>query len=390
MIVGASVLQLPGIKKAKEMGLYVGVVDYNPMAVGIKYADEYFNASTMDEIAVMNAAQIFHPDGIMTLATDMPMRGVAKVAERLGLPGITYETALRATDKYKMIKAFKAHKIPSPWYYVVDSREKVKEIESLLQYPCIMKPTDNAGSHGVALANNFEELMANYDYCHASSRGGMVIVEEYLRGDEISVEVMVVEGSVRIIQITDKLTTGSPHFVEMGHSQPTHLSPTIQDAVRDIATRACQAIGINQGPAHVEMMITERGPMMIELGARMGGDNITTSLVPLSTGVDMLKATIDLALGVKPCIIQNVRKGAAIRYIAAPIGRISAISGLQEAKNLKGVQEIIITKNVGDYSTPICCSNDRIGFVIAQSSSATDALKICDDAIQCISIEIER
>ena len=121
MIVGASVLQLPAILKAKEMGLYVGVADYNPQAIGIPYADEFFNASTMDEDAVLAAALKFKPDGIMTLATDMPMRGVAKVAENLGLCGIPYDTAIKATDKYEMIKAFKAHNVACPWYYVVDS-----------------------------------------------------------------------------------------------------------------------------------------------------------------------------------------------------------------------------------------------------------------------------
>ena len=106
LIIGASILQLPAIKKAKEMGLYVAVVDYNPNAIGIPYADEYFNASTMDENAVLEVAKSFKPDGIMTLATDMPMRGVAKVSDTLGLHSISYQTALKATDKYDMIKAF--------------------------------------------------------------------------------------------------------------------------------------------------------------------------------------------------------------------------------------------------------------------------------------------
>ena len=160
MIVGASVLQLPAILKAKEMGLEVAVVDFNPEAIGIPYADKYYNASTMDEDAVLAAAEDYQPDGIMTLATDMPMRGVAKASDKLHLHSISYETAVNATDKYDMIKAFKAYGVPSPWYYDVDTLEELKALDGKVTFPCIIKPTDNAGSHGVAKVYSFEELLS--------------------------------------------------------------------------------------------------------------------------------------------------------------------------------------------------------------------------------------
>lgn len=389
MIIGASVLQLPGILKAKEMGLYVGVADYNPKAIGIQYADEFFNASTMDEEAVLAAALQFKPDGIMTLATDMPMRGVAKVAEKLGLPGISYETAVKATDKFEMIKAFKAHDVASPWFFTVDNVDELKALESQLSYPCIMKPTDNAGSHGVVLAKCFDDLLREYEYSRESARHGKVIIEEYLKGEEVSVEVMVVNGVVHILQITDKLTTGAPHFVEMGHSQPSRHPLETQKVIKELATKACKSVGINQGPAHVEMMVTERGPVMIELGARMGGDNITTALVPMSTGIDMVKATIDVALGNQPDIEPSLHCASAIRYIAAPEGVITSINGVEEAKQLPGVKEVIMTKAVGEMSTPIHCSNDRIGSVIVQAATAEEAVRICEKALKQITIEIK-
>lgn len=389
MIVGASVLQLPAILKAKEMGLYVGVADYNPQATGIQYADEFFNASTMDENAVLSAAIKFKPDGIMTLATDMPMRGVAKVSEKLGLHSISYDTAIKATDKFEMIKAFKAYDVASPWFFTVDSLEELKVLENQLTYPCIMKPTDNAGSHGVVLAHGFEDLLQSYEYSRASARHGRVIIEEYLQGDEVSVEVMVVDGIVNILQITDKLTTGAPHFVEMGHSQPSRHSLETQKAIKDLAVQACKAVGIDQGPAHVEMMVTKRGPVMIELGARMGGDNITTSLVPLSTGIDMVKATIDVAMGNQPDIEPCLHCGSAIRYIAAPEGIIKSIDGIDEAKKVLGVRDVIMTKVVGEPSTAIHCSNDRIGSVITQAETAEKAVRDCEEALAKIKILVE-
>ena len=388
MIVGASVLQLSAILKAKEMGLNVAVVDFNPEAVGIPYADEYFNASTMDEDAVLAAAEKYNPDGIMTLATDMPMRGVAKTSDKLHLHGINYETAVKATDKYDMIKAFKEHNVPSPWYFVVDTLEELKEHETDVTFPCIIKPTDNAGSHGVAKVYSFQELIDNYEYAHSCSRHGKVIIEEYLDGPEVSVEVMVVNGMVNILQITDKITTEAPHFVEMGHTQPSRLPDAIQKAIRQVATAACLAIGIDKGPAHVEMKVTKHGPVMIELGARMGGDNITTHLVPLSTGIDMVGSTIKVAMGEDPDITPTLHCGAAIRYFDVPFGIIKAIENIEEVNHITGVKQVTFTKEIGEESTPIQCSNDRIGYVIAQGDTAEDAARICEEAMKKIKITI--
>lgn len=382
-------LQLPAILKAKEMGLHVAVVDFNPQAIGIPYADKYYNASTMDEDAVLAAAEDYQPDGIMTLATDMPMRGVAKTSDKLHLHSINYETAVKATDKYDMIKAFKEHNVPSPWFFVVDTMEELKAHEADVTFPCIIKPTDNAGSHGVAKVYSFQELLDNYEYAHSCSRHGKVIIEEYLDGPEVSVEVMVVNGVVNILQITDKITTEAPHFVEMGHTQPSRLPLATQEAIRNVTIAACTSIGIDKGPAHVEMKVTKRGPVMIELGARMGGDNITTHLVPLSTGIDMVGSTIKVALGEDPDIEPTLHCGSAIRYFEVPFGTIKAIENMEEAKKVTGVKQITFTKEVGEESTPIHCSNDRIGFVIAQGATAEDAVKACEEAMKVIKVNIE-
>ena len=388
-IVGASSLQLPAILKAKEMGLYVAVADYDPLAVGIPYADEFYNVSTIDEDGICEATKACGADGIMTLATDMPMRSVAKASEKLGLHAISYETAIRATDKYYMIKTFKEHDVPSPWYFIVSSLSELKIFQDRLSFPCIMKPTDNAGSHGVVLVSTIKELIDSYEYSLQYSREGNVIIEEYLQGQEVSVEVMVIDGEVHILQITDKLTTGAPYFVEMGHSQPSCHPECVLEKIRQVTISAVQAIGITMGPAHVEMMLTTRGPVMIELGARMGGDNITTHLVPLSTGIDMVQATIKLALGEKPNIEPMLCCGAAIRYFDLPFGVIGSICGVEEAGAIEGIKQITFIKTIGDKSNPIHCSNDRVGFVIAQASSAKDAVCLCEKARKKIKIEIK-
>ena len=389
LIIGASILQLPAIKKAKEMGLYVAVADFNPNAIGIQYADEYFNASTIDEQAICDVVKEFNPDGIMTLATDMPMRSLAKAASLLGLPAINYETAVKATDKHEMIRSFKENNVASPWFYLISSKSDLISNKGNFVYPCIMKPTDNAGSRGVVLVNSYEELLNAYNYSHNHSRSGNVIVEEYLQGDEVSVEVMVVDGVVHILAITDKLTTGAPHFVEMGHSQPSKHPIYIQDAIKELAVQAVKAVGIHTGPAHVEMMVTKSGPVMIELGARMGGDCITTHLVPLSTGIDMIKATIDLALGNIPDITPKKDMASAIRFIKGPVGVIKSIDGVEEAKKIEGVFEVTVTKGGGDTIEDIHSSTDRVGYVIAQAQSSKDAINLCNKSIELIIVKVE-
>ena len=389
LIIGASILQVPAIKKAKEMGFYVGVIDYNPNAVGVPFADEFFCVSTIDIEGVVKTAEGFRPDGIMTLATDMPMRSIAAACDKLGLPGITFDTAIKSTDKGEMIKCFEQNGVEHPWYYILTDASSVDEVVGKITYPCISKPTDNSGSRGVMLIHNEQELREAVSYSSENGRSGSVIVEEYMQGPEVSVEVIVSNGVPHVLQVTDKLTTGAPHFVEMGHSQPSRLAADDLRKIRDLASRAALAVGIKNGPAHVEIILTENGPKMVELGARMGGDCITTHLVPLSTGIDMIEATIRIACGENPDLEPKFRKGSAIRFLDAPCGTITAIEGAEQAAKLESVREISFTKGVGDTVGEIGSSTDRAGFVIAQADDAAGAVEICERAIETIKIGTE-
>lgn len=386
-IIGASVLQVPAICKAKEMGLYVAVADYNPNAIGIPLADKYYNVSTIDEEGVYQAVKEFSADGVMTLATDMPMRSLAFACEKLGLVGLAYDSAIKSTDKGEMIKTFESTGVEHPWYQIVERGKKPEQ--GSYSFPLITKPTDNSGSRGVMLVHNERELAEALSYSSENGRSGDVIMEEYMQGPEVSVEVMVSHGVPRVLQITDKLTTGAPHFVEMGHSQPSRLPEDAQTAIRDLASRAALSVGIQNGPAHVEIILTKNGPKTVELGARMGGDCITTHLVPLSTGIDMVGNTIKIALGEEPDLEQKLWKGSAIRYFNAPNGVIREISGVEESEKLDGVQEITFVKQVGDTVGDIGSSTDRVGFVIAQAESAEEAAKVCERVLQMVKIVVE-
>ncbi len=394
MILGASILQLPAIQKAKEMGLQIVAVDMNPDAIGFQEEGVVKEViSTIDISAVVECAKKHGVDGVMTLASDMPMRTVAAVSKELGLVGITEETALKATNKACMREALQQYGVPIPVFYKVSNRAQYNEAVSKFTVPFIVKPADNSGSRGIVKISNLEDKVAifeAYDYSKASSRNGDVVVEEYMCGPEVSVETLTVDGECHIIQITDKITTGAPHFVEMGHTQPSQLDIETKKQIAEIAKMANRAVGITNGPSHTEIIVTKSGPKIVELGARLGGDCITTHLVPLCTGVDMVESCIKIALGEKPDIASKFCKGSAIRYLTCESGKIESITGIEKASRFEGIRQISIVHNAGEIVSEIKSSSDRVGFVVAQGEDAIEARNFCKEAISKINITINR
>lgn len=395
MILGASILQLPAIKKAKEMGIDVVAVDMNPDAIGFKEEGVLIEIiSTIDTEKVLEAARRHNINGIMTLASDMPMRSVAVVARELGLIGITEETAIKATNKAVMRETLKEYGVPIPEFYRVNRKD---EFMTAVEYfrkknlKCIVKPADNSGSRGVNLLSDFHNIQTvneTFEYSKKYSRSGDIVIEEYMEGPEVSVETMSVDGVCYVIQITDKLTTGAPYFVEMGHNEPSMLSQDMQNKIREVACAAVAAIGIENGPSHTEIKVTHDGPKIVELGARLGGDNITTHLVPLSTGVNMVECCIRIALGEKPDLEKKLNKASAIRYLETACGEITEITGIGEAKKLTGVQQVSIVRNIGEQATEIRSSVDRVGFVIGQAETPEQAIEICETALRKIEVKV--
>lgn len=395
MILGASILQLPAIQKAKEMGLEVVAVDMNPDAIGFKENGIIKEViSTIDIPKVLECAKKYKINGIMTLASDMPMRTVAVVAKELKLVGIDEKTALKTTNKAIMRECLFENKVPIPEFYKISTKDnfiKILKYFEKKEKKCIVKPVDNSGSRGVDLISDFsnmELLEESFEYSKNYSRTGDIIVEEYMEGPEVSVETLSVDGICNVIQITDKLTTGAPYFVEMGHNEPSILDEKMKEKIKKIACMAVNAVGIKNGPSHTEMKITKEGPKIVEIGSRLGGDNITTHLVPLSTGVNMVECCIRIALGEKPNLDKTLKKGSAIRYVKSDLGIIKKITGIEEARKIEGVQQISFVHNVGENVNEIKNSTDRLGFVIAQAETPEQAIRICENALEKIKVEV--
>lgn len=396
MILGASILQLPAIEQAKKMGIEVIAVDMNPDAIGFEVEGVTKEViSTIDIEKVLLAAKLHKIDGIMTLASDMPMRTVAVVAKEMGLVGISEETALKATNKAMMRETLKEKGVPIPEFFRISGKDEyLKAVDYFKnkQIKCIVKPADNSGSRGVDLLSDFtnnENINKAFEYSKQYSRSGEIVVEEYMEGPEVSVETLSVNGVCHVVQITDKLTTGAPYFVEMGHNEPSILKQDIQENIAQIACDAVNAIGIQNGPSHTEIKVTKDGPKVVELGARLGGDNITTHLVPLSTGVNLVECCIHVALGETPDFNSKIKKASAIRYLKTEFGVISAINGIDKAKKINGVCQISLVHHEGECVNEIRSSVDRVGFVIAQAETPNQAIEICEQAIKKIEVKVE-
>lgn len=405
MILGGSILQIPAIKKARELGYYVIVVDYDEKAEGFPLADEKLIFSTMDQEEVYRQALIHKPDVILTSTSDGPVRTAAYVNERLGKqPDLSYEDSFCATIKSYMRDRLKQCGIPIPDYRVTCDFKEFTEAILHFKGICIAKPADNAGSRGVTLVekpelhgktietlNREESLLLGetYHYCKNNSRNGIVMVEEFMKGPEVSVEAMVVDRKPVIIAITDKIVTRPPFFVELGHSEPSILRAEILEEIRVLASRSLEAIRLQNGPAHVEIKVTEQGPKIVELAARLGGDYITSHLVPLSTGVDLVGSSIALACGEAVDLEPKWSRGAAIRFINGRHGTLREVVADRQIHELPGIKEVVIWEKKGDHLTETKSSNDRLGYVIAVADTPEEANRRAEGAMKLIHVVME-
>lgn len=393
VMLGGSRLQVPAIEAAQKLGFRVVCADYNPEAVGFAVADASSLTSTLDVDAVEVLACDEGADFVITSTSDAPVRVAALVSERLGLPtGISSADALCATQKDAMRVRLAEYGVPMPEFEVCNTAEEFGYALERFGYDCIAKPADSAASRGVRLVtlndrstpvSELFELFRNF------SRKGTVMVEQRVTGREVSVEGMTVDGKTTILTITDKLTTEPPFFVELGHSEPSRLPIVAQETICEVAKRTIEAIGIVTGPSHTEIMLTDEGPKVIEMAARLGGDFITSRLVPLSTGVDFVEGTVASALGMPYDFTPRGLGGSAIRFITADhAGTITSIDVPDEVRGAEGVEEVELYLGPGDSVETPHSSNDRIGHVICSGMDADQAAERAKWALRKITVGV--
>lgn len=393
IMLGGSRLQVPAIEAARRLGFRVICADYDPEAVGFGVADAASLTSTLDADAVEELARSTAASFVITSTSDAPVRVAALVSEKLGLPtGISSADAVCATQKDAMRTRLAEHGVPVPEFFACDTVEEFGAALDHFDYDCIAKPADSAASRGVRLIGSadrdrpIEELFA---FFRGFSRKGTVMVEERVSGPEVSVEAMTVEGETTILSITDKMTTAPPYFVELGHSEPSRLDHDAQEAIRGIALRTVEAIGIMSGPSHTEVMMTDDGPKVIETAARLGGDFITSHLVPLSTGVDLVEGSVAVALGQPYDFSSKEHRGSAVRFITAlRPGIVESIFVPDEVRSTEGVEEVVLYLSPGDRIETPHSSNDRVGHVVCSGPNAEAAAALAEWALRKIEVVI--
>lgn len=365
-IIGASYLQEPIVKKAKQMGIYTICFAWADGATCAEICDKFYDTSIIEKEQILEICKKEQIDGITTIASDTATLTVNYVASRMGLISNPDEYSEICTNKFKMRQCFMDADVPSPKFTLVDDEGKYS-IKGF-RFPLIVKPTDRSGSRGVEKVLDPVQLESAIKRARKDSFEGKAIIEEFVTGREISVEGISFEGNHTILQITDKVTTGAPFFVELGHHQPSSLSDEIKDKVKQIVLNALDALHIQYGASHSELKIDEDGNIrVIEIGARMGGDFIGSNLVQLSTGYDFVKGVIDVALGTfeGPKLTQNNYSG--VYFLCKETEWVKPL-----ILNYKDNPDIVEARITDPVLRNIECSGDRSGYLIYQSNKKVE------------------
>lgn len=367
LVFGVGPLQESIINRAKLMGLYTVGIDPAADATCHDAVDAFEVVGGQDFEGTCAVVEKYGIDSVVTAATDKPLVMMARIAEKYGFPFYSVETAQWSTDKFQMKQRFVEGGVLCAKGRLVKSVEETAD----MVYPVIVKPRDNSGSRGVKLCRSKEELAASMSEAFEVSKLDTVLVEEYIEGPEYSIEGLHYDGKAEVIQFTEKKTTEFPYNVELGHKQPANLTDEQKNAIREIVAKIGRALKFENCPSHTELKINERGIFVIETSPRLGGDYITSTLVPLSTGINMENQLLHIALGEKvDTTIGRFDKASGVCFLNLPCGKISAIDDtIKEVETWPNVMEFSTSLKDGDEIHPITSSLNRYGQFIIQANN---------------------
>ncbi len=307
-------MQLPLIVKAKKRNIETHVFAWEAGDIGEKEADYFYPISIIEKEKILVKCQEIGIDGICSIASDLAAITVNYVAEHMGLIGNPPFCVEVSTNKHKMRQCFDKNGDPSPKSIQVETVEDLRKEE--LAYPVIVKPVDRSGSRGITKLEDEHNLEVAIERAKEQGFQKYALVEEYVTGQEYSVEYISWEGEHTFLSLTQKYTTGAPHFIETAHVEPAPIDVSMLKKIKNVVSRALTSLGIMYGASHSEIKVSQTGSIkIIEIGGRMGGDCIGSSLVELSTGFDFVNAVIDVSLGIKPQINKMKNKIAAVRFV---------------------------------------------------------------------------
>jgi len=375
------------------MGYYVIAADGNPYARGFNYADKGICVNITDEEEMLRVAQEEHIDGVIHPCSEVSMNVMGMINDELKLAGITREQAIKATNKHLMREAFKEYGAPSPKSILTVSAEDAwNRFENDFDTSAILKPSRNSGSRGIAKVEKGiakDEFVKLYKVALEESRDKSVLIEQFIEGPEFSIEIIVWNHEVYVLAVTDKKTTEAPHFVELGHTQPSCFPEETVRIIKEAAVSGVKALGVNSCACHAEVKVQNGRAYLMEIGARLGGDFISTELTHLSTGIDMVAAAVDCALNIEPCLVPKEEKfGVCIRYFTPKPGKLKSISNT-EVLNTPRVYKKKIYLEAGDLIPEVHSSLDRSGHVIVTEETPQKAIELAERLITEVKFETE-
>lgn len=365
LIFGVGELQKSIIGRARKKGLFVVGIDPCADAFCKDDVDAFEIVGGQDYEGTLAVARKYRISAVVTAATDKPLVMMARVAKELKLPFYSVETAQWSTDKYQMKQRFIVGDVPCAKGRLVKSAQETADFV----FPVIVKPRDNSGSRGVKLCRTQEELQSCIDEALEYSHLDSVLVEEFIEGQEYSIESLHYNGKTEVIQFTEKKTTEFPYNVELGHKQPANLTEPQRNAIREVISNIAFALNFENCPSHTELKINERGIFVIETSPRLGGDYITSTLVPLSTGINIEDQLLNIALG-EPVDTKTgrVEKASGVCFFSLPEGTVTAIDEkIKAVSTWPGIVDFNLKLKIGDQVNKITSSLNRYGQFIVMS-----------------------
>ena len=370
LVLAGGAPQVALIEELKKRGIFTILADYNENPVARKHADLFYQVSTLDVEAVMKVAQKEQVDFLITVCTDQALLTVAYVSEQLGLPCyIDYQTALNVTNKSYMKKVFAENAIPSAKHVIMSALDEgtIKE----LRYPLIVKPVDCNSSKGVKKVGNYRELEKAFAEAVLLSRTKTAIIEEFIDGAELSVDVYVEDGTAHVLSVSklDKMDTADK-FIIYRSSCPAQEDEKIVDDIREVAQQIANAFSLENTPMLIQVIVSEGRIYVLEFSARTGGGEKYIVIRKVS-GFDVIKAVVDLTLGIKPQVEKNSRKELYIvsEFVYCLPGEFQRLVGFEEAKRAGLISEYELYKWKGARFDIVESSGDRVaGYTIEATS----------------------
>lgn len=365
MILGTNEYQNPVIVRAKELGYETHVFGLQRGEIGEKTADFFHAIDVLDYDLLWVECQKLQPCGVVSICSELVMPSMNFLLRKMGIPCNSEWTEKISTDKYLMRKAMKDGGVDCPKFMLINDKMNMNDILAEIKdfrFPLICKPVDLSSSRGVYKINNPNEMEEALNYALGWSKKKRVILEEFIEGQEYSGESIAYQGEYKLLAVTEKRTTGAPHFVETGHRQPALLDSSMYEKVERTLFKAFKAMKIEYGAIHPEFRITNDGKIyFMEIATRMGGDCIGTDLTPLSSGYDFMGMVINICQGKAPNFTKiHEPKQAEIRYIMSQKDMDEYIRLLHEEK--KCIWRASNMKQISN--NPVLKSADRAGYYI--------------------------